>query len=162
MNIFDASLGNAALLDLGVYCAHICVALFGMPERLTAASSFLPNGTEVAGTMLLDYGSQQTTISYSKVTSSVCPSMLQGEQGTLIFDTPNQPSYVKMLYRDQREELLYQSGANNMVHELNTFSRLIEQKASTAAYDEQSLTVMRLLDEARRQTGINFGAEETL
>ena len=162
VNIFDASLGNAALLDLGVYCAHICVALFGMPERLTAASSFLPNGTEVAGTILLDYGTQQTTMSYSKVTSSVCPSMLQGEQGTLIFDTPNQPSYVKMLYRDQRAELLYQAGTNNMVYELNTFSRLIEQNGSSAAYDEQSLNVMRLLDEARRQTGIDFGAEETL
>ena len=101
-------------------------------------------------------------MSYSKVTSSVCPSMLQGEQGTLTFDTPNQPSYVKMLYRDQRAELLYQAGTNNMVYELNTFSRLIEQNGSSAAYDEQSLNVMRLLDEARRQTGINFGAEETL
>ena len=162
VNIFDASLGNAALLDLGVYCVHICVALFGMPEKLTAASSFLSNGTEIAGTILLDYGTQQTTISYSKVTSSVCPSILQGEQGTLTFDTPNQPSYVKLLYRDQREEALYQSGANNMVHELNTFSRLIEKKESTAAFDAQSLNVMRLLDEARRQTGIDFGAEEAL
>ena len=162
VNIFDASLGNAALLDLGVYCVHICVALFGMPERMTAASSFLSNGTEVAGTILFDYGTQQTTVSYSKVTSSVCPSFLQGEQGTLAFDTPNQPSYVKMLYRDQREEVLYQSNANNMVRELNTFSRLIEKKESTVAYDAQSIHVIRLLDEARRQIGIDFGAEETL
>jgi predicted dehydrogenase len=70
-NVFEASLGNAALMDLAVYCLHACVGVFGMPQKLSAGASFLPNGTEAAGTMLLDYGSQQTTISYSKVTSSL-------------------------------------------------------------------------------------------
>ncbi|MEA4869394.1 scyllo-inositol 2-dehydrogenase (NADP(+)) IolU [bioreactor metagenome] len=162
VNIFDASLGNAALLDLGVYCLHLCVALFGMPKTFTAASSFLPNGTEAAGTILLDYGDQQTTVSYSKVTISVEPSMIQGELGTLMFDAPNQPSYIKMLYRDHREEILYQSRTNNMVFELNAFSRLINGGGSTAEFDAQSLNVMRLMDAARRQTGIQFGEGEML
>ena len=162
VNIFDASLGNAALLDLGVYCLHIGVALFGMPKHLSASSSFLPNGTEAAGTILLDYGDQQTTIAYSKVTSSVTPNIIQGELGTLLFDTPNQPSYIKMLYRDHREEILFQSTTNNMVHELNTFSLLVNGGGSSAAFDAQSLNVMRLMDEARRQTGIHFGVGETL
>jgi len=162
VNIFDASLGNAALLDLGVYCLHIGVALFGVPKHISAGSSFLPNGTEAAGTLLLDYGDQQTTISYSKVTSSVTPSFIQGELGTLLFDTPNQPSYIKMLYRDQREETLFQSTKNNMVYELNTFSRLVNGDGSATVFDEQSLSVMRLMDEARRQTGIDFGEGEAL
>lgn len=162
VNIFDASLGNAALLDLGVYCLHIGVALFGTPKHLSAGSSFLSNGTEVSGTILLDYGDQQTTISYSKVTSSVTPSLIQGELGTLMFDTPNQPSYIKMLYRDLREETLFQSMTNNMVYELNTFSRLVNGGGSSAAFDAQSLNVMRLMDEARRQTGIHFSEVEAL
>jgi hypothetical protein len=49
-----------------------------------------------------------------------------------------------------------------MVHELNTFARMIANCESTAVYDEQSLRVMRLLDETRRQIGIDFGAGETL
>jgi len=159
-NVFDSSLGNAALMDLAVYCLHTCVALFGVPQKLTAGASFLPNGTEAAGTMLLDYGAQQTTISYSKVTSSVQPSIVQGELGTLVFDTLNQPSYLKMLYRDGRTEELFTPVKNNMVHELNAFARMIANGESTADYDEQSLRVMRLLDEARRQIGINFGEGE--
>ena len=161
-NVFEASLGNAALMDLAVYCLHVCVALFGEPRKLSAGASFLPNGTEAAGTMLLDYGEQQTTISYSKVTSSVHPSIVQGELGTLVFDTLNQPSYLKMLYRDGRSEELFTPVKNNMVHELNAFSRMVASGESTATFDEQSLWVMRLLDEARRQTGIDFGAGETL
>ena len=161
-NVFEASLGNASLMDLAVYCLHTCVALFGVPKKLTAGASFLPNGTEAAGTMLLDYGEQQTTIAYSKVTQSVHPSIVQGELGTLVFDTLNQPSYLRMLYRDGRTEELFTPVQNNMVHELNTFARLIASGGSTAAYDEQSLNVMRLLDEARRQIGIDFGAGEAL
>ena len=161
-NVFESSLGNASLMDLAVYCLHTCVALFGVPKKLTAGSSFLPNGTEAAGTMLLDYGGQQTTISYSKVTQSVHPSIVQGELGTLVFDTLNQPSYLRMLNRDGRTEELFTPVKNNMVHELNEFARLIAANGSTARYDEQSLNVMRLLDEARRQIGIDFGAGEAL
>ena len=132
------------------------------PKKLAAGASFLPNGTEAAGTMLLDYGEQQTTISYSKVTSSVHPSIVQGELGTLVFDTLNQPSYLRLLYRDGRTEELFTPVKNNMVHELNAFARMIANGESAAEYDEQSLRVMRLLDEARRQIGIDFGAGEAL
>jgi scyllo-inositol 2-dehydrogenase (NADP+) len=161
-NVFDASLGNAALMDLAVYCLHTCVAVLGVPNQLTAGASFLPNGTEAAGTMLLDYGEQQTTISYSKVTSSVNPSIIQGERGTLVFDKLNQPSYLRMLHRDGRVEELFTPVKHNMVHELNTFAKLAANGASTADYDEQTLRVMRLLDEARRQIGIDFGEGESL
>ena len=161
-NVFESSLGNASLMDLAVYCLHTCVAVFGEPKKLAAGASFLPNGTEAAGTMLLDYGEQQTTISYSKVTSSVHPSIVQGELGTLVFDTLNQPSYLRLLYRDGRTEELFTPVKNNMVHELNAFARMIANGESAAEYDEQSLRVMRLLDEARRQIGIDFGAGEAL
>ena len=88
------------------------------------------------------------------------PSIVQGELGTLTFDTLNQPSYLRMLYRDGRTEELFTPVKNNMVHELNVFARLIASCGDTAIYDEQSLRVMRLLDEARRQIGIDFGEGE--
>ena len=162
-NVFDASLGNAALMDLAVYCLHTCVALFGMPLSLHAGASFLENGTEAAGTILLDYGTQQTTVSYSKVTDSIHPSIIQGEEGTIAFDTLNQPSYVRLHHHDKHvEELPFQPVKLNMVHELNAFARMVRSGESTAQYNEQSLRVLTLLDAVRKQTGIDFGAGEAL
>jgi predicted dehydrogenase len=162
-NVFCAELGNAALMDLAVYCLHCCVALFGMPISLHAGASFLPNGTEAAGTILLDYGDMQATVTYSKVTDSICPSLIQGEDGTLAFDTLNQPSYVKLHHHDKHiEKIPFVPVKNNMVHELNAFARVISTGGSTAKYDEQSLRVMQLLDAARKQTGIDFGQCELL
>jgi len=162
-NVFDAALGNAALMDLAVYCLHVCVALFGVPLSLHAGATFLENGTEAAGTILLDYGDQQTTVSYSKVTNSIHPSIIQGEKGTITFDTLNQPSYVRLVHRDMRtEELPFQPVPNNMVHELNAFAKMARNGESTAAFDEQSLRVLALLGAARKQTGIDFGPGEAL
>jgi predicted dehydrogenase len=162
-NVFESSLGNAALMDLAVYCLHICAALFGMPEKLTAGASFLPNGTEAAGTLLLDYGEQQTTISYSKVTDSVCPSLIQGEKGSVGFDKPNQPTFLRFYpLGGEPRDLPFTQAKNNMVFELEAFARLIETDGPADAFDEQSLMVARLLDEARRQTGIDFGDGEAV
>ncbi len=162
-NVFCAELGNAALMDLAVYCMHCCVALFGMPISLHAGASFLPNGTEAAGTILLDYGDMQSTVTYSKVTDSICPSLIQGEDGTLVFDTLNQPSYVKLHHHDKHvEQLPFVPVKNNMVHELKEFARVVRTGESTVKHDEQSLRVMQLLDAARKQTGIDFGQCELL
>lgn len=162
-NAFEASLGNAALMDLAVYCLHVSVALFGVPKAVHAGASFLPNGTEAAGTILLDYGGQQTTVSYSKVTSSIFPSLVQGEEGTIVFDTLNQPSYVRFYPRGGKmEELPFSPVPNNMTHELDALYRMVRLGEPTDEYDAQTLRVMALLDEARRQTGIDFGDCERL
>ena len=163
VNIFDASLGNAALLDLGVYCLHTCVALFGMPEKIFSGASTLDNGTEVAGTTLLDYGFMQAAVSYSKVTASAFPSLIQGEAGTLAFDTLNGPSYVHLYHLDKsREELPYAPEKNNMVYELADFARCVGGEGSMEPYAAQSMTVLGIMDEIRRQEHIDFGPLEAL
>ncbi|HRX58224.1 MAG TPA: Gfo/Idh/MocA family oxidoreductase [Eubacteriales bacterium] len=162
-NVFDASLGNAALMDLGVYCLHCAVALFGMPVSLHAGASFLENGTEAAGTVLLDYGDQQTTIFYSKVTESAFPCQIQGENGTLTFDKLNKPSFIRLVHLDGRtEDMPFTPAENNMVYELDAFYRMVRHGEAVEAYDEQTLRVMQLLDAIRRQTGIDFGECEAL
>ncbi len=165
VSIFDSSLGNAALLDLGVYCLHTCVALLGTPLRIHADSSFLQNGTEVAGTILLGYEQFQATVSYSKVTQSVYPSIIQGEGGTLTFDTLNQPTFVELHRRGQAVEKLPLPPVRpnmNMVFELQTFCRCVRGDEKTERFDAQSVQVIKVMDEVRQQTGVDFGACEGL
>ncbi|MEO5831870.1 MAG: Gfo/Idh/MocA family oxidoreductase, partial [Nakamurella sp.] len=38
VNIFDPAMAGGALMDLGVYCVHAMVRLFGTPERVAGAS----------------------------------------------------------------------------------------------------------------------------
>ncbi len=163
VNVFNAALGNGAVMDLGVYCLHCCVALFGAPKSIAAGASFLHNGTEAAGTALLGYGDMQASINYSKVTASVCPSFVQGENGSICFDTLNQPSYVKLVHNDKSEEPLpFAPIKNNMLYELRDFCACMEGAEDAASYREQSMRVLRVMDEMRRQCGVSFGEAENL
>ena len=61
-NAFHPALSNAALMDIGVYCVHPLVSLFGMPASIQSSSIFLSNGFEGAGTVLLQYPDMQATL----------------------------------------------------------------------------------------------------
>ncbi len=163
--IFDHTLGNAALFDLGIYCAHCCLSLFGAPKCAHGASSFLPNGTEASGSVLLEYENMQAELVYSKVTQSAFPSIIQGEEGTLAFDTLNQFSYVTLHHREGlKEDLPVRALPKdlNMIYELEAFARCIRKEQSATPYIAQSIAALRVFDEVRKQTDIDFGALESL
>ncbi len=165
VSIFDKSLGNAALFDLGIYCMHCCLSLFGAPKSVSAASSFLSNGTEVSGAALMDYDGMQAEIVYSKVSQSVFPNIIQGENGTLAFDTPNQFTYVELYGRTGSKESLpirVLKKHLNMMDELDAFARCIRKEDSAKPYIAQSVLALHIFDEIRRQAGIDFGERESL
>lgn len=150
-------------MDLAVYCLSCCVALLGMPTKIHAGASFLPNGTEAAGTILLDYDTMQATVSYSKVSESIFPSLIQGEEGTIVFDSTCQPSYVSLHHRGKGVETLPLTPVeNNMVYELEAFYRCVRRQQSPDRYQALSVQVLNIMDEVRAQTGIRFGACEAL
>ncbi|MBQ7312200.1 MAG: Gfo/Idh/MocA family oxidoreductase, partial [Clostridia bacterium] len=51
MNAFNPALGNAAVMDIGVYALEVCVLLFGAPKEIISRSVILENGFEGMGTV---------------------------------------------------------------------------------------------------------------
>ena len=86
VNIFDPAMAGGALNDLGVYCAHALVNLFGEPERVVAALVPIASGADGAGAALAVYDGFVADLSWSKITDSALPSEIQGELGTLEID----------------------------------------------------------------------------
>lgn len=160
LNAFNPEYSNAAIMDIGVYCIHYCVRLFGMPDRIHAESSFLHNGMEGCGILLMNYGQMQVEIVYSKITESAFPSVIQGENGTLTIDRLSKPTKVMKIARDGAQtDLGYLPSENNMVHEVMDFMELIRQGDWDHEYLKYSEITMKIMDEARRQTGIVFPVE---
>jgi len=94
LNAFEPASGNSALRDIGIYCLHPSLTLFGAPLRVTGADYYLENGFEAGGSLLLDYGAMSVTCTYSKVARSVTPSVIEGENGSLSIDSIAEPSEV--------------------------------------------------------------------
>ena len=96
-NAFNPALSNGALMDIGVYCVHPLVSLFGKPEKVISSSLKLSNGIDGAGTILTEYPDFQGELLYSKITDSRVPSQIQGEEGSMVIreipDSQNREQY---------------------------------------------------------------------
>ena len=54
-NAFKPELSNGALMDIGVYCVHPMVKLFGLPNEISAHCLKLSNGVDASGTIVAMY-----------------------------------------------------------------------------------------------------------
>ncbi|MCB0910441.1 MAG: Gfo/Idh/MocA family oxidoreductase [Propionibacteriaceae bacterium] len=156
-NAFDPGLGNSSLADIGVYCLQPAVDLFGAPARTTGASIWLENGFEGGGSLTLDYGSLVADIVYSKIAPGTGPSVITGEDGSIILDDPGEPSQVTLHRRGDDPQVLLDLPAvqpgDTMAHEVDDFIDQVEAGAADPRWSRLSLTCRRLMDEqlARRR-----------
>lgn len=164
-NAFNPELGNAAVMDIGVYCIHSIVRLFGMPKSIKALSTKLPNGFDGSGIVLMEYKDMTAEAVYSKISVSVNPSVLQGEDGSIMIDYISKPETISFRLREGSrdaldggtiEKLPFTPAKNNMIFEIQEFLKLVENKEVEHKYLRYSLDTIRVLDEVKRQTGIGF------
>lgn len=161
MNAFNPAMSNAAVMDIGVYCIHPMIKLFGKPDSLHCNSVFLDNGMEGAGTIIAAYEAMQVVLQYSKISNNVLSSQIQGEEATMIIREIPDTKEIELRYRDGRSELFkIEKKENNMYYEIDTFIRMVQdQKAALAEVAEHnrcSLLEMQVMDEVRALAGINF------
>ena len=159
-NAFYPALGNAACMDIGVYPVAVLVALFGMPRGISARSLFVRGGFEAAGEVVCEYTEMLASVSYSKISDSVSPSVITGEMGSLSIDRLPSPAALTLHPRGASPVRLdYTPAPNNMVHELRDFHSMICGNPPCCPFSEYTLRQLRFLDEVRRQSGISFSAE---
>ena len=162
-NAFRPELSNGSLMDIGVYCIHWMVRLFGMPESLQASPIFLENGVDGAGAIIGTYPDMQVQLLYSKICDGHTPSEIQGENGSLLMDTVSQPQKLTLCLRGQTPEALPVTPcANNMVYEARRWAQWITRGPDRELFrvQDDTMTELRVLDKVRALCGIRFPADE--
>lgn len=163
LNAFKRELSNGSLMDIGVYCIYPMVMLWGKPQSLSASAYLLETGVDGEGSILASYPAMQATLMFSKITNSTLVSEIQGENGNMLIDGINDIRRVKIVYRDKREEdLTVPYNPDDMVYELRAFIDAVESGACEDSVNTHavSLATLELMDEARRQMGVRFPADE--
>ena len=165
MNAFDPTLGNAAVMDIGVYCIHSLVRLFGMPQEIQAFSTKLSNDFDGSGIVLMKYETMIAEAVHSKISVSVNPSVIQGEDGSILIDYISKPEKICLQLREGARDTLEGAGReilpfipadNNMIYEIQEFIKLISENNIAHKYLQYSLDTIRVIDEVRRQTCIDI------
>lgn len=148
--VFDPAFGGGALSDLGIYCVHAMIQLFGEPTRVLAASVPVSTGADGSGDALCVFDGMVVELSYSKITGSPLPNEIRGEQGRLTFDSINNPAIVQVERRDgTSDERRWDKTEFNLEHEVARFRDLVNGLDSDASDQAASLSALRVMDAIR-------------
>lgn len=159
-NTFNPAWSNGSIMDIGYYCLATAVSLWGEPYKVTATASLLESGVDAHGTVVMDYGDFDVTLLHSKVSQSVVPGEIQGEEGSLVIEQVSECQRVSFVPRAGRtQDLSHPQHINTMLYEAETFARLVENHEVNHAGLATSRTTAKLLTEIRRQTGVVFPAD---
>ncbi|MGP3610814.1 Gfo/Idh/MocA family protein [Anoxybacteroides rupiense] len=164
LNAFNPAFSNGALMDLGVYCLYPLVVLFGKPQSLKASSVMLESGVDGEGSIVLHYGDMDAVVMYSKITNSYVPAEIQGEEGSIVIDAIHTPTKVEIRYRDGRVEDITEPQTHHpMYYEALEWTQLITrgQRQSEINSHAHSFITAEIMEEARKQTGIRFPADQS-
>lgn len=150
VNIFDPAFGGGALFDLGVYCVHALVNLFGEPDAVTGWQVLVASGADGAGSALARYPGMIAELGYSKITDSTLPSEVQGELGTLVIDELSSPRLLELHRGDGTVQRIEIDAEPDLLD--GSVRRLVEAIGSGADITgDQDLTAatLRVLDTLR-------------
>jgi scyllo-inositol 2-dehydrogenase (NADP+) len=162
LNAFNPKFSNGSMMDIGIYCLYPMVVLFGKPDSVKANGFLLESGVDGEGSILLNYGDKDAVVMYSKISNSYVPSEIQGENGSILIDHIQDMSKIEIRYKDgTTEDITVEQDKPKMYYEAKEFMDLVKAGKLESDYNshENSLQVMKIMDEARKQIGLVFPAD---
>jgi predicted dehydrogenase len=163
--LFNPLLGGGALLDLGIYPLSIAAALLGPVESVRAQAEMGATGVDVETAFTLKHrAGGLSACSCSLQARTPCELTVSGELGHVRMNT--------RFHRTESISIVLADGSsrtvptpflgNGYVHEAVEAQRcyragLIESPLMT---HDETLALMGVMDEIRRQIGLTYGADE--
>ncbi|QAY65750.1 Gfo/Idh/MocA family protein [Paenibacillus protaetiae] len=162
--LFDPNLGGGALLDVGIYPVSFASMIFGSKPQSLASTAFLgETGVDEQFTLLLSYeGGKTASLSGAVRLGLRNDAYIYGTEGSIhvpsFFNAHSAALYQNgeavETFTDDRTSLGYHYEADEVARCLE--EGLLESDAITL---DESLAIMKLLDEARQQWGLQYPME---
>jgi Predicted dehydrogenases and related proteins len=176
LNAFKPELSNGSLMDIGVYTIYPMVVLFGEPSSIKASGIRLQTGVDGCGSVLFEYPDMISQVVYSKIADSSLPTEIQGESGRIEIDRINIISSVELKKKGEETVRLDENETHDQYfYEVEEFLNLVNIKNQYLAEDKSitdhtiieskinslknSLSVIKVLDEIRKQVGVVYPAD---
>lgn len=163
-NAFNPAFAGGSTMDLGFYPVGLAVHLFGEPSSVTATGTLLPSGVDGQGTILLEYPGFEAVCLHSKISPGSVGSAIAGEAGVVRFDDCSVPTTVRLEAREgPMRDLTRAQSQLHMRYEVEHFCECVRSGLPESpvwpAGSGGSLSVARVLDQARRQVGVRFPSD---
>jgi predicted dehydrogenase len=175
--VFDPKQSGGALMDLNVYNIHFVLGLFGKPKCIRYQAN-IRQGIDTSGILTMEYPDFQCVCVAAKDCGAPASINIQGDAGCIHSDDTPNFYHAFSLCRNGKEpeNFALNEGKPRLYHELRAFVDMVtapgaetvwrvattpdaEKKEAVETYRRccaHTLDVQEILDEARRQVGIEL------
>ena len=151
-NVFSSEYAGGALMDIGIYCIQLMIALFGEPRHIISDSILLHTGVDGQGAAIVRYDEFLVELSYSKISQSETPSVIQGENGSLLFQNLSVISDIHVKARGGKTEtIVCENESNQLLYEVRAFMDAIATPSKADVYNQYSIKAMKIIDSITTQ-----------
>ena len=163
--LFDLSAGGGALLDLGVYPATFAWLVLGRPTSVATTGSLSPTGSDVTVAMQWGYAGGQVAQIYSSAAgASPYAALINGTAGWIRVESRIHRPTALTVHTEAGEEIVTadQVPGNGYGLEIAEVERCLaagELESPLIPLDD-TVGILETLDEARRQLGVRYPADE--
>jgi predicted dehydrogenase len=161
----DPALGGGAMLDLGIYPISFAVDVLGVPTGIAAAGTLSEQGVDTQmGLVLTHEGGTQSMLHFGLDLRSPNSASVIGEDGRIDLDsTWFTPTTWRLRDRDGVvvEEFDGREELTGYAHEVRAFETMVTSGIHEGGPmdPEETIAIMALMDEARRQVGVRYAAD---
>jgi predicted dehydrogenase len=161
----DPALAGGALLDLGIYPVSFAHLVLGAFTALQATGTLAETGVDAGETIAVTGpGGAIGTLSSTMLAKTPCTASISGTAARLEIDGLfYEPNAMRLIGPDDRETDRHEppSREHGLAYEAAEFARLLgdgRTESDLLPLDE-TVAIMRVLDEVRRQLGVHFPGE---
>ncbi|NLE71480.1 MAG: Gfo/Idh/MocA family oxidoreductase [Actinomycetales bacterium] len=161
--IHNPRLAGGALLDLGVYPVSFAHDVLGVPDRITALGSLTPTGVDGQISMALGFGPDvQAALHTTSLARTATTAVIFGSEGRIEIDSDfYRPTSFTVIRDDGATWDFFQPVDGGFQYQAAEVARRIAagETESPSITLENTLEVMRTMDEIRRQVGVVYPGE---
>lgn len=157
--IFEAISNQYLPNYLNVYNIHFILGLFGKPDKIQYIANVERN-IDTSGILTLEYPTFKCVSIGAKDCKAPVTINIQGDKGFIHSDEPANVfnNFIKGSNLGEIKHYNLNSNKNRLFYEIKEFARVIKEKdyKVVAEYNNHTLNVIEILDEARKQVGIEI------
>lgn len=155
-------LAGGALLDLGVYPISFAHDILGVPDRITAVGTLTDTGVDDQISMIFEYPGAHASLTTTMLAKTAVIASITGTDGRIdiqgMFYNPNTFTLTRMDGTSWTYDGRFDNGFQFQAAEV---ARLVSQGKTESPRQtlDDSIAVMRIMDEVRAQVGVVYPNE---
>ena len=159
----DISVGGGSLLDMGVYPLFLTYMMLGIPKKILASANFFESGADSQSSMILHYDTAQAVLHSSFISPSNMIATISGEEGRINLNSVwHETQSYSLIKNNHKVDFSFPTLGKGFTYEIEEchkciLSGFIESKLWS---HQNSLDLIKIVDEVRKQTGLKFPIEK--